>query len=132
MSQAQVVRRPQARTGTAPPTPAPEVQPPAPAPGVGPVAPGWGSGATPALTLGGVQRKPVLGRPGDAYEAEADAVADRVAGGLDAPGIGVSRLGPGGPAGPPQPAPAAPSPSRPSSTSPSASASRISRPAAGR
>jgi hypothetical protein len=101
VSEAQVVRRPQARTGTAPPVAAaPEMQPPAPLPGAGLAAPGW---TGPALTLG-VQRKPVLGRPGDAYEVEADAVAGRVAGGLDAPAIGVSRLGTGGPAAPPAPA----------------------------
>jgi hypothetical protein len=49
-----------------------------------------------------VQRKPVIGQPGDAYELEADAVADRVAGGLSAPGAAVSLLGAAGPSGPPQ------------------------------
>jgi Domain of unknown function (DUF4157) len=74
------------------------------APGVS--ASGWATAAAaPVLALGGVQRKPVIGRPGDAYEVEADAVADRVAGGLDAPAFGVTRLGAGGVAAPPQPPP---------------------------
>ena len=35
----------------------------------------------------GVQRKPVIGQPGDRYEQEAESVAQRVTGGLDAPAI---------------------------------------------
>ncbi|HEY0151734.1 MAG TPA: DUF4157 domain-containing protein [Longimicrobium sp.] len=68
-----------------------------------PASSGWAAApGPPALLLGGVQRKPVIGQPGDAYEIEADAVADRVAGGLSAPGAAVSLLGPAGPSGPPQ------------------------------
>jgi len=41
----------------------------------------------------GVQRKPVLGQPGDRYEQEAEAVSQRVTSGLDAPAI--SSIAPG-------------------------------------
>ena len=44
--------------------------------------------AAPALSpLAGVQRKLAVGRAGDAYEREADAVADRVTAGQPAPSI---------------------------------------------
>ncbi|HYH79678.1 MAG TPA: DUF4157 domain-containing protein [Longimicrobium sp.] len=99
MSEALRARRPHARTDAAHAPAAPSPAAPAPAPDVS----AWAVPASvPALFLGGVQRKPVIGRPGDAYEREADAVADRVAGGLSAPAAGVSLLGPAGPAGPPQ------------------------------
>ncbi len=51
----------------------------------------------PMIGLGGggagVQRKPVLGQPGDRYEQEAESVAQRVTSGLDAPAI--SSIAPG-------------------------------------
>lgn len=42
---------------------------------------------------GAVQRKPVIGQPGDRYEQEAESVAQRVTSGLDAPAI--SSIAPG-------------------------------------
>ncbi|HYH79679.1 MAG TPA: DUF4157 domain-containing protein [Longimicrobium sp.] len=104
MSELLRVRRPHARVEGAH---APAARARAPA-GAAPAparytAPAWAAVPPPAVVLlGGVQRKPVIGQQGDAYEREADAVADRVAGGLSAPAAGVSLLGPAGPAGPPQ------------------------------
>ena len=51
--------------------------------------------AGPMIGLGatGVQRKPVIGQPGDRYEQEAESVAQRVTSGLDAPAI--SSIAPG-------------------------------------
>lgn len=104
MSEALRARRPHARAEGAHAPAAPAHAPAAAVPGpVSPAASGWAAApGPPALLLGGVQRKPVIGQPGDAYELEADAVADRVAGGLSAPGAAVSLLGPAGPSGPPQ------------------------------
>lgn len=53
--------------------------------------PAWAP--SPSLTLGAVQRKPVIGAPDDAFEQEADVVATRVASGQSAPGRSVSRVG---------------------------------------
>ncbi|HEY0150545.1 MAG TPA: DUF4157 domain-containing protein, partial [Longimicrobium sp.] len=98
MSEALRVRRPHTRAEGAHAAAAPARAPAAAVPGpASPAASGWAAAPGPPALLLGVQRKPVIGQPGDAYEIEADAVADRVAGGLAAPGERVSRLGPGGP-----------------------------------
>ncbi|HEX8358959.1 MAG TPA: hypothetical protein VF613_02500, partial [Longimicrobium sp.] len=91
MSEALRARRPHARPEGAHAPAAPSHAPAAAPVAAAPAASGWAAApGPPALLLGGVQRKPVIGQPGDAYEREADMVADRVAGGLSAPGAGVS------------------------------------------
>ncbi|HUH14207.1 MAG TPA: DUF4157 domain-containing protein, partial [Longimicrobiales bacterium] len=63
--------------------------------GIAAPASAWAGADGPALSLG-VQRKPDIGEPGDAYEQEADAVSARVTAGQDAPALAISRVGAGG------------------------------------
>jgi hypothetical protein len=98
MSESKLLHRPRAKKPT---TPAP-AGPAAPSHVPAARAPSWaGHFAGAPFALGGaVQRKVVVGPPGDTYEREADAVADRVMSGGSPTAMRISPLAAGSPSAP--------------------------------